>query len=190
MIGTFVSGIKKRALEICRGMQERHLGLYWSAPQGIALWAIDEDIIDAMSESGCYTATLAIESGNQRVLTEVMHKPLKLNKVPGLCERFRKRGIKISAFFIVGFPDETLDEIRETFEFASKCNLSLANFSFAAPLPGTRLWEQAEREGLFIEGFTLKSIRYDQPSLTSRHWKIPEMLALVQSCKRRLGVSP
>ncbi len=177
---------KKRALQICRGMQERQLGLHWAAPQGIALWAIDNDIIDAMSESGCYTATLAIESGNQRVLKEVMQKPLKLDKVPGLCDHFRKRGIKISAFFIVGFPDETLAEIRDTFKFATKCNLSLANFSYATPLPGTRLWEQAEKESLFIEGFSLKNIRYDKPSLTSKNWKVTEMLKVVQSCKRKL----
>ncbi len=179
---------KKRALEICQGMRDRKLNLHWSTPQGIALWAIDEEIIDSMSMSGCHYAAAAIESGNQRVLREVINKPLKLDKVPSLCKHFKKRGITLSAFFVVGFPDETLDEIRETFDFASKCNLDLANFVFATPLPGSPLWKQAEEENLFAENFSLKDVRFDVPSLRSKNWEISEFLETVQSCKRKFFI--
>lgn len=175
---------KKRTLEICRGMKERKLNLPWSIPSGIALWAVDKEVIDAMSDAGCHYAAVAIESGNQRVLSEIIKKPLKLEKVPELCRHFKKRNITLSAFFIVGFPDETLDEIRETFEFASKCKLDTANFYFPTPLPGAPLWEQAEKENLFIEGFNLKNTKYDRPSLKSKNWTIQELMELVQYQKR------
>lgn len=175
---------KERALDICNGMQEKKLGLYWSAPQGLALWAINKKLIDAMSDSGCHYVAAAIESGSQRVMDKVIQKPLKLKNVPELCKHFKKRKITLSAFFVVGFPDETLDEVRETFKFASKCHLDMANFVFATPLPGAPLWEQAKRENLFVDNFNLKDIRFDKPALHSRNWTIPELLAVVQTGRR------
>jgi len=174
---------KKRALEICRGMKER-IGLPWSVPTGLALWAIDKEIIDAMSDAGCHYVGIAIESGNQRVLSEVIKKPLKLDNVPELCRHFRKRKIKLASFFITGFPDETLDEIRDTFKFASKCNLDTANFYFPTPLPGSPLWSQAEKEKLFVKDFSLKIAIFDRPSLKSRNWTLQELIDVVQRQKR------
>ncbi|MEK7308717.1 MAG: radical SAM protein [Nitrospirota bacterium] len=174
---------KKRALEICRGMKER-IGLPWSVPSGLALWSIDKEIIDAMSDAGCHYVAVAIESGNQRVLSEVIKKPLKLDKVPELCRHFKKRKIKLAAFFITGFPDETLEEIRDTFNFASKCNLDTANFYFPTPLPGSPLWTQAEKENLFVKGFSLKNAIYDRPSLTSKNWTLKELIDVVHHEKR------
>lgn len=175
---------KKRTLAICREMQEKKFGLPWSVPSGIALWATDIEVIDAMHDAGCHYVAVAIESGNQRVLTEIIKKPLKLDKVPELCKHFKKKGIKLSAFFILGFPDETLDEIRDTFKFASKLHLDTANFYFPTPLPGSPLWTQAEKENLFIEGFSLTNVKYDRPSLTSKNWTTQELLDVVQSNKR------
>lgn len=175
---------KKRALDICQGMKER-IGLPWSVPSGLALWSINKEVIDAMSDAGCHYAAVAIESGNQRVLLEVINKPLKLEKVPELCRHFKKRKIKLSAFFITGFPDETLDEIKDTFQFAAKCNLSTANFYFPTPLPGSPLWSQAEKEKLFVKDFSLKSAIYDRPSLTSKNWTLQELVELVHREKRK-----
>lgn len=174
---------KKKTLEICRGMKER-IRLPWSVPSGLALWTLDKETINAMSDAGCHYVAVAIESGNQRVLSEVIKKPLKLDKVPELCRHFKKRRIKLSAFFITGFPDETLEEIRDTFNFASKCNLDTANFYFPTPLPGSPLWTQAEKENLFVKGFSLKNAIYDRPSLTSKNWTLKELIDVVHAGKR------
>lgn len=176
---------KKRAIEICDAIKEREPGLFWSVPAGLALWTVDKEVIDAMSDAGCHYVAVAIESGNQRVLKEVINKPIKLEKVPELCRHFKKRKIKLSAFFVVGFPDETLDEIKDTFEFASKCNLDNANFFFAAPLPGTPLWTQAVGEDLFIEGFSLKDVKFDRPSLKSNNWTLQELMSVVLYHKKK-----
>lgn len=176
---------KKRALQLFRQIKSHNIGLPWSVPSGIALWALDDELVDAMKDSGCYYVAVAIESGNERVLREVIHKPLKLDRVPGLCRRFKRNKIKLAAFFIVGFPDETLEEIHDTFRFASTCHLDSANFFFAAPLPGSALWKQAETENLFIEGFNLKHVTYNQPSLKSNNWTTTDLMKVVQRHKRR-----
>ncbi len=174
---------KNRILELCSKLEG--LGLHWSMPNGVALWALDEDRIKAMSKAGCHFVIAAIESGNQRVLEEVIGKPLKLDRVLDVCRCIRRHGIALSGFFIVGFPDETLDEIRDSFDFASRCDLDIANFSYATPLPSTALWEQAEREDLFAQGFDVATITYERPSLKSKHWTIDDLQKLVLSLSRR-----
>ena len=173
---------KKRTMEVCDKL--KGMGLHWSMPNGIALWSLDEVRIKAMSEAGCHYVIAAIESGNQRVLKEVIKKPLKLDKVIEICKLIRKYNITLAGFFIVGFPDETLEEIKETFGFALKCNLQIAGFSFATPLPSTELWRQAEKDNLFIRKFDLTNISYDKPSLKSKNWKVDELQSLVLSLSK------
>ena len=36
----------------------------------------------------------------------------------------------------------------------------------------------------FIEGFSLKDIKYDRPSLKSKNWTIQELMDVAQYCKR------
>ncbi len=174
---------KQRTLEICNKLKS--LGLVWSMPNGVALWALDEERIKAMSEAGCHYVIAAIESGNQRVLKEVIRKPLNLAKGLELCNCIRRHNINLSGFFIVGFPDETLEEIKDTFDYALKCNLDIANFSYATPLPSTDLWKQAEEENLFVDGFDLATLTYGRPSLKSENWEIDELKACVMSFRRK-----
>jgi len=177
---------KKRTLEMC--IRLKGMGLHWSMPNGVALWALDEERIRAMSEAGCHYVIAAIESGNERVLTKVINKPLDLSKVVAICNCIRHHKISLAGFFIIGFPDETLDEIRDTFHFAFKCNLQIAGFSYATPLPSTLLWRQAEKENLFIDKFNLSNLTYDKPSLKSRNWTIDELQSLVLSLSRRFYI--
>ncbi|MFH1450566.1 MAG: cobalamin-dependent protein, partial [archaeon] len=60
---------KERAMKIFQGMIDRKFDVVWNTPQGIAIWALDNELLDKMRESGCYEITLAVESGDQDVLT-------------------------------------------------------------------------------------------------------------------------
>ncbi|MBC8412979.1 B12-binding domain-containing radical SAM protein [bacterium] len=173
---------KQRTLDICDKL--KGMNLHWSMPNGIALWSLDEERIKAMSESGCHYVIAAIESGNQRVITKVMGKPVNLEKILEICRLISQYKITLAGFFIIGFPDETLEDVKDTFRFALKCNLQIAGFNYATPLPGTRLWKQAEDKNLFIREFDLTNITYDRPSLKSRNWTVSELQSLVLSLSR------
>ena len=75
------------ALAVCNMLKDLHLS--WSMPNGVALWALDEERIRAMSEAGCHYVIAAIESGNQRVLKEVIRKPLNLKKGIEICKTIK-----------------------------------------------------------------------------------------------------
>ena len=54
----------------------------------------------------------------------------------------RKIGIDLHAFFVVGFPEQSLDEIKADYEFAKKMRFTSASFNIISPLPGSRIYEQ------------------------------------------------
>jgi len=131
---------KRRSIELFDGMVERNFDIKWQVPSGIAVYTLNEEILSKMKASGCYSISLAIESGNQEVVSKLMNKPVNLNIVPSLVKSIRENGIDVRGFFIIGYPDETKETIRQTIDFARELELDWAYFSIASPLPNTEMY--------------------------------------------------
>jgi len=144
---------RERAAAIFDGIVERGYDLTWMTPNGIALYALDDSLIEKMKASGCYSVYLAFESGCQEVLSKVVHKPLNLEKARGFARRFRDLGIETTGMFVIGFPGETLEQVEETVKFAEQIECDYVSFSIATPYPGTDMYDICEREGYFTDGF-------------------------------------
>ncbi len=153
---------KERAMEIFQGIIDRGLKIFWNTPNGIALWRLDEELLKLMKASGCYELTLAIESGDQEVLSKIIKKPLNLGQVESLTKSIKRLKIRTHSFFIVGFPGETKEQIRRTFSFARKLRLTSAWFFIANPLPGSRLYEICKEKGYLKDGFDFETINYSK----------------------------
>jgi len=143
---------KKRALEIFDGIISRKLNITWNVPSGMAVASLDEELLKKMKESGCYSVSLAIESGNQEVLSKLMNKPVNLKIVPSLVKKIREIGMESRGFFILGYPGETKETIKETVDFAKKLELDWALFFIASPIPNTRMYKICLEKGYIKEG--------------------------------------
>jgi len=72
-----------------------------------------------------------------------------------------KTGIPLNAFFIIGFPGETLSQIHDTLDFALMLNKRYGVYpfvNFAIPLKGTPLYQICEKNGFLTEEITSKSL--------------------------------
>lgn len=132
---------KKRALKIFKGMVDRRYSLSWTVPSGLAIYSLDDELLEKMAESGCYSISLAIESGDQKVLDTLMHKPIRLEKAKPLVDKARSLGMKSKGFFILGFPGETKQTMRKTIAFAKTLKLDWSLFFMATPLVGTKMYQ-------------------------------------------------
>lgn len=140
---------KKRALEIFRGMRDANWNLLWTSPSGLSVADLDEELIIAMKESGCYSVSLAIESGDQEVLEKLMHKPVRLTRVKEVVQLVRKHGLLVKGFFILGYPGETKKTMRKTIDFARSLELDWSFFFIATPVPHTEMWDICVKKGYF-----------------------------------------
>jgi magnesium-protoporphyrin IX monomethyl ester (oxidative) cyclase len=170
---------RERARKLFQAMIDEKLNLTWSTPNGIALWTLEPEIIDLMAASGCHKLNFAVESGVQRVLDEVICKPLKLEKVPALLDRARKNNITVHTFFVIGFPRETRSEIMETVRFAAKLNSDSTNFFIATPYPGTPLYNEAKANGLLPKDFSFDGLDINIGTIEHPEISPGELTALV-----------
>lgn len=102
---------------------------------------IDENVARVMKEAGCQRVYLGLESGNQTTL-ELMNKSATLEDGFNAVQQFHAAGIEVGAFFIVGYPGETIASIEETFQLAITLPLDYISFNVPYPLPGSKLFER------------------------------------------------
>lgn len=77
---------------------------------------LDRETVALMKESGCQLVHLGIESGSQQVLDK-MSKRVDVNNYYKAMELLNEYGILTSALILIGFPGETKESFRETFDF-------------------------------------------------------------------------
>jgi len=157
---------KKRAKMIFQGMVDKNLAMPWVAI-AVAVFALNEEMIKLMRASGCEYIDIAIESGNERVLKEIIKKPVNLKHARNMVRFAKKKGIYVAANFVIGFPGETWDEIRETVKFAEDMDVDYVKLFAAIPLRNTRLWELCEEEGFFKKEFSKTGIRWSTGQIST-----------------------
>jgi len=151
---------KKRAKDIFRGIIDRGYKIGLNFPNGVALWTLDEELVDLIEEAGAYEMTLAYESGCQEVLSKIVKKPLNLEKARKITRYIQGKKIRTNAFYIFGFPGETKEQMRQTFRFANEMKTDMAYFFVANPLPGTEMYEIARKRGMLRGDFNFEDLTF------------------------------
>lgn len=150
---------RKRALDIMNGIMERKFDMVWRC-SNVAAWSLDKELLEAMYKSGCDFLTVSPESGNQDVVSRIVKKPMELDRLLKVLDMAKSMGFSIIANFIIGFPGETWDQIRDTVRYAEKLNVDMVNFHIATPLPKTELMEICLREKLLPEDYVGNISKY------------------------------
>lgn len=105
---------------------------------------IDQEITGLMKSAGCRRVHLGLETGNPDTL-RLMKKQAGLEEGKNAVHLFHQAGIEVAAFFIVGYPGETLLAIEDTFQYALELPLDAISFNVPFPLPGSQLFERVSK---------------------------------------------
>ena len=139
----------KRAKDLFKRMIERGLKMPWWY-SSVAVWRLDEEMIDLMIESGLQNMNIAIEAGSERITRNIVLKPLDYEHAKKMVAYARKKGLFVAANFIIGFPTETWEEIRETIKVAENLNLDYVKIFIAIPLRNTEMYDLAVQTNSII----------------------------------------
>ena len=128
-------------LSYLRGFCQRMAGqqMSWSCLSRVT--GINAEIAQMMKGAGCRRVYLGMETGNQATL-ELMNKKASVQEGIQAVHQFHKAGIEVAAFFLVGYPGETVESIDETFELALTLPLDDISFNVPYPLPGSNLFNR------------------------------------------------
>lgn len=175
--------------EILDEIIRRKLDIVWCTPNGIAIWALDEKLIEKMAKSGCYQLSFAIESANQEFLLKKIKKPLNLSRVKPFLKKAKECGISVHAFFIIGFPGETKEMIMNTLRYAEETGFDSVTISMAAPLLGTELYEICKEQNLFKDNYEISTNTYRLGNIKTKEFTPEELRKLVEEYATRINKS-
>ena len=102
--------------DLC-GKMEGNLNILWytyARPNNL-----DADILNNLSNAGCKILRFGVESGSQRILDK-MNKKLNVNEMEQILRDSNNAGIWNHVNLIVGFCNETKDDINKTVDFIEK----------------------------------------------------------------------
>ena len=108
---------------------------------------IDEEILIQLKEAGCVNILFGIESGSDEIL-KAMNKKMSRDSVKRQVDLVNKVKIPWLGFFMMGYPGETEKDVLETLKFMQEINPPYAEINIFNPLPGTKIWEQLEAQGM------------------------------------------
>lgn len=168
---------KKRAKELFTKMIENDLVMPWKMA-ATAVFNLDETIIELMAKSGCEYVCIAIESGSKRVVKDIVQKPINYDYSKKMVKCLQDYGIYVTGNFIIGFPTETWDEIRETVNFAEELNLDYMKLFTLIPLRGTKIWKICEDKGYFKKNFSFDNVSWNTAQVESKHFSSHDLTIL------------
>ncbi len=131
---------------VLRGIIDLKLDISLATPNGIRMDRLDDEILELMKEAGQYLVTVAIESGSDRILKK-MKKATTVEKMRQNVALIKKHGFSVAAFFILGYPGETREEMNATIRLSKELGVIRANFFTYLPLPGTESYNELVASG-------------------------------------------
>ena len=128
--------------DFCKRVHDNSLDFHWGVQLRIGMF--DEEDYQTMYDAGCRWIFFGIETGSAEMLQRI-HKNIDLNKIKPTFEALKKIGITSIGSFIVGFPDETVDQLRDTVKLIDSIGANLTPIYHFTPLPGTELYDEMVR---------------------------------------------
>lgn len=177
---------KEWVMELCDKIIENELDITWSA--NTRADTADEEMAYKMYDAGCRLVSIGVESGSQEILNNI-GKRITLDDVRLTVKIFKRAGIKIYNYFVIGLPWDDEDTIEDTIEFAIELDSDFISFYTATPLPGTKFYEYAKENNLINSDTSFKNAYY-YPSVNTHYLSKERIFELHKKAIRRFYLRP
>lgn len=159
---------RKRVIAICKGLLERGVRVAWDIRARVN--TLDEEVLDHLAEAGCARAHLGVEAGTPEII-KVLRKDIDLDQARRAFEMAAERGITTLAYFMIGNPTETQEQIRATVAFAKNLRADFVHFAVTTPYPGTALYRMGLEQGVLPHDYWREFARDPKPGFRPLLWE-------------------
>ena len=160
--------------EICDSLKSLQLPFVWGGQTRIGIF--DEADFRYMHDAGCRWLFFGVESGSPAIL-EKMNKRIAYGKIRQTFADCKKAGIVAIGSFIIGFPGETEEDVRQTVGLIESLDTSLINLNYFIVVPGSDIYEQLVAEGKY-PALTDFSLLGDKDPMQEVDYNFSELSAL------------
>ena len=136
-----------QVLGVCDELTKHGLSVGWECLSRVD--TMDREVAAKMRAAGCVRVFFGIESGTDGILG-LMRKQITVEQARTAVFNAKSAGLRVGAFFILGYPGENDETVLSTVRFASALPLDYLSFTLPYPIPGTQLFERVKNNGGFI----------------------------------------
>ncbi|PMP90190.1 MAG: B12-binding domain-containing radical SAM protein [Caldisphaera sp.] len=133
----FITLIKSRGLDV-------------SFSCGTRVDLINKDLMKLLYDNGCNALYFGVESASQDTLNKI-GKRITIEQAKKAFSWAKELKGFTTGSFILGFPWETIDDMKNTVNFAIKLDPNYAQFTALTPYPGTPLYDYALKYNLITD---------------------------------------
>ena len=123
---------KQRLINFCRLKIERGIKTPYGANAHIN--TIDRELLKYLSDSNCQELWYGVESGSPKILKDI-HKNTNVGRIKEVFKLTKEYNIKTRAYFLLGMPNETIEDIKMTEKLCDEIQPNVVGFSLLAPYP-------------------------------------------------------
>jgi len=136
---------KRYAHELMKALNP--LKISWGCMSSIEI-AKEDELLSEMNNAGCFNILIGFESLNAGSLFETKKKQNRDALIyEDSIKKIHSHGIHITASFVIGFDNDTLEEFDRLYEFTQRTGLSYVNFNILGAPFGSELQKRLTAEG-------------------------------------------
>ncbi|SEQ12515.1 B12-binding domain-containing radical SAM protein [Flavobacterium urocaniciphilum] len=104
---------------------------------------LNDEILDLLKDIGCFRIWIGAESGSQKII-DLMDRRVDINQVKETIQKTNAKGMETGTFVMVGYPEETQEDIEKTIHYLKEANPTEYTITIAYPIKGTSLYNEIE----------------------------------------------
>lgn len=158
---------KQRVLDICDMIRHRKLVISWDIRARID--TIDEEMLVSLKKAGCYGIHYGIEAGSERIL-KVLNKQITIEKALEVFKLTKQIGLSTLSYFMIGNPEETIEDIDETFKVMKLLKPDYVHLTILTPFPGTKVYSDGIQKGIMEKDYWKEFAENPEENFIPPHW--------------------
>jgi len=139
---------KERVLMLADEIKKQGLDVKYSVMCSIR--GVDEELLRIMKDSGCFEIRFGVESLDLSTRRSTLNKTGSIAAVEKALELTHKLGIRTRAYFMIGYPKDTLESLEMVRRGILALPVDDIRVSFFTPLPTTSIYEEYRSRGLLL----------------------------------------
>jgi anaerobic magnesium-protoporphyrin IX monomethyl ester cyclase len=141
---------KQRVLDTCDEIITRKLNIGWDIRARID--RVDKEMLKKLKSANCERIHYGVEAGTDRVL-QILNKGIHIDQVKNVFKMTKDAGISTLAYFMIGSPTETKEDILQTIKFARELDPDFVHITITTPFPATQLYKDGLEKKIFKKDF-------------------------------------
>ncbi len=159
---------RHRVTEICEEISRRKLDIGWDIRARVD--SIDLEVLKKLARAHCERIHFGVEAGTDKIL-KVLRKGITIEDIKKAFRLTQEVGIPTLAYFMIGSPGETREDILQTLQLAKELDPDFVHITITTPFPATELYREGLEKGVWKEDFWKSFALHPSKNFRPLYWE-------------------